>query len=91
MKPSGPRYSKEEFARRGDLIYERDVAPNVSQRDLGKFVAIDIETGEYEIDADELAATDRLAERVPDPQVWLCRVGSAYARHFGPRGRTGAP
>ena len=48
------RYPKEEFARRGDAIYERVVAPRLSGRDKGKFVAIDIESGEYEIDKDEL-------------------------------------
>jgi hypothetical protein len=31
-------------------------------------VAIDIETGAYEIDGDELAAPDRLLARVPDAQ-----------------------
>jgi hypothetical protein len=37
-----PRYSKEEFARRGDEIYERDIRPVVEAENKGKFVAIDI-------------------------------------------------
>jgi len=41
----------------------------VTQSDEGKFVAIDIETGDYEIDADELAAYDRLLSRNLDEQV----------------------
>ncbi len=64
-----PRYSKEEFARQGDAIYERDIRPVVEPRDDGKFVAIDIETGSYEVDADELAASDRLLGRVPTAQI----------------------
>jgi hypothetical protein len=47
------------------------------------FLAIDIETGEYEIDANEMAACDRLEARVPDAQIWLRRVGSRFARRFG--------
>ena len=82
-----PRYSKEEFARRGDLIYERDIAPLVAEEHQGKFIVIDIETGAYEIDADELAASDRLLARKPDAQMWLRRVGSRYARRFGLRFR----
>ena len=78
-----PRYSFEEFARRGDNIYERDVRPQVKAEDEGKFVLIDIETGDYEMDMDELAASDRLLARHPDAQVWLIRVGSRYARRFG--------
>ena len=81
-----PRYSKEEFARRGDEIYERVVRPHVRADDLGKFVVIDIETDDFEMDKDELAASDRLMARNPDAQVWLTRVGSRYARRFGPRG-----
>ncbi len=78
-----PRYSKEEFARRGDEIYDRDIGPHVGAGDEGKFVAIDIETGAYEIDVDELAASDRLLARNPDAQIWLTRVGSRYVRRFG--------
>jgi hypothetical protein len=81
------RYSKEEFARRGDEIYERDVRPHVTKSDEGKFVVIDIETGDYELDADELAASDRLLSRHPDAPVWVTQVGSRYARRFGPRSR----
>jgi hypothetical protein len=82
MKPQ-PRYSKEEFARRGDQIYERDIRPRVEAGDEGKFVVIDIETGAYEIDEDELAASDRLVARNSDAQLWVMRVGSRYARRFG--------
>lgn len=77
------RYDKEEFARRGDEIYERDLLPRLGACDRGKFLAIDIETGAYEIDIDELAASDRLLARNPDGQIWLRRVGSRHVRRFG--------
>jgi len=82
MKPQ-PRYSKEEFARRGDEIYERVLRPSLETGNEGRFVAIDIETAAYEVDADELAASDRLLARVPDAQIWLRRIGSRYAHRFG--------
>ena len=91
MPTTQPRYSKEEFAQRGDEIYEREVRPPAESRNEGQFVAIDIETGEYEIDADELAASDRLLTRLPDAQVWLRRIGSRYVRRFGPRPHSEAP
>ena len=80
-----PRYSKEEFARRGDEIYERYVRPNIAEDDEGKFVVIDIDSAAYEIDEDELAASDRLLDRHSEAQVWVTQVGSRYARRFGPR------
>ncbi|MEK6286900.1 MAG: hypothetical protein AABO57_14265 [Acidobacteriota bacterium] len=76
------RYSKEEFARRGDEIYDRDIKPHVTHGDDGKFVVIDIETGDYEMDRDEIVAHDRLELRRPNAQVWLTKVGRGYARRF---------
>ena len=66
-------------------MYEGDIRPIVEAGNEAKFVVIDIETGAYEVDADELAASDRLLERVPDAQVWMKRIGSRYVRRFGPR------
>ena len=82
-RPTGPRYSKEEFARRGEDLYEREVLPHVRPEHDGRFVLIDIESGDYEVDADEIAASDRLLQRRPEAQVWMRRVGSSYARRFG--------
>jgi hypothetical protein len=83
MQVPRPRYSKEEFARRGDEIYEREIRPRLKAGDDGKFVLIDLDTGAYEIDTDELRASDRLLARHPNAQVWLTRAGSRYARRLG--------
>jgi hypothetical protein len=66
---SQPRYSEEEFARRGDEIYERDVHPRVKTGDEGKFVVIDIDTAAYEMDKNDLAASDRLLACHSDAQL----------------------
>ena len=86
---SQPRYSKEEFARRGDAIYETQLRPALEKGNEGKFVAIDIETGAYEVDGDELAVSDRLLARVPNAQIWLRRIGSHHAHRFGFYPQTG--
>jgi hypothetical protein len=85
-----PRYSKDEFAHRGDAIYESQLRPILEKGSEGNFVAIDIESGAYEVDGDELAASDRLLARVPNAQIWLRRIGSRYARHFGSYPRSSA-
>jgi hypothetical protein len=85
------RYSKEEFALRGDTIYENDVRPQLKTADKGKFAAIDIESGMYEIDVDELEACDRLRARVPEAQIWMVRIGSRSVHRFGGRGRRKTP
>jgi hypothetical protein len=93
MTRNGPRYSKEEFARRGDEIFERTVRPRLRPEDDGRCVAIDIETEEYCIADEILLATDELRRRLPDPQPWLIRIGRRYVVRFGfgRRGRAVAP
>jgi hypothetical protein len=81
------RYSKEEFARRGDAIYESDVRPQLKDDDKGKFAAIDVESGMYEIDPDELKAGNRLRARIPEAQIWMVRVGSRSVHRIGGRER----
>jgi hypothetical protein len=66
-----PRYSKEEFARRGDEIYESQVRQQVEEGNHGKIVAIDIETGAF--------------ERFPDAQPWIVRIGHRAVHRFGAR------
>ena len=87
MATTKRRYRKEEFARRGDAIYEYDVRPHLKAEHKGKFVAIDIETGDYEVNADELTAGDRLRKRLADAQIWMVRIGSRYVHRFGGRDR----
>jgi hypothetical protein len=85
------RYDKDEFARRGDALIEEKVRPHLTASDRDKFVAIDIETGEYELDKDEMKAVARLRKRVSDPQIWLVHVTSGYLHRFGGHGLRGEP
>ena len=80
-----PRYSKEEFAQRGDEIYESQVRQQVEEGNHGKIVAIDIETGTFEVADEILTATDRLFERLPEAQPWIVRIGHRAVHRFGSR------
>jgi peptide subunit release factor RF-3 len=80
-----PRYTKDEFARRGDEIYESQVRQQVEDGNHGKIVAIDIETGAFEVADDILPATNRLFERLPDAQPWIVRIGHRAVDRFGSR------
>lgn len=84
MSVTQPRYGREEVARRGDEIYEREVRPRLTTEDQG-FAAIDVDTGAYELGRDERTAIDHLLARQPGAQVWLRKIGSRYTHRFGPR------
>jgi hypothetical protein len=79
------RYSKEELARRGQELYESGIKQQVEVGNDGKIVAIDIETGDFEVDETVMGATDRLFERQPDAQPWTIRIGYDAVYHFGSR------
>jgi hypothetical protein len=77
------KYQPDEFLTRGTKIYQDQVLPLLSQDCLGKIVAIDIETGEYAIANTTLEAADKMAEKLPEPQLWFERVGSETVHKFG--------
>ena len=48
-------------------------------------MAIDIETGVFEVGDTVMAATDHLFESIPDAQPWTIRIGHRAVYHFGSR------
>ena len=85
MKVRQPLYSKEEFARLGDEIYEQKIRPQVKPDDYGKIIAIDIETGEFEMASDTMTATRQLYDKLPNAQPWVVRIGYRAVHRFGAR------
>ena len=80
-----PRFSKEEHARLGSAIYEDRVGPQLPAGSQGKIVAIDVETGTFEVAEDTLTASERLLARLPEAQIWCVRVGHRGVHRFGLR------
>lgn len=78
-----PRYSKAEFARRGKELYETQVRSQVEAGHYGKIVAIDIESGAFEVADDSLTAAKQLLQRYPDAQIFGIRIGHPAVHRFG--------
>ncbi len=70
-----PRYSSDEIAQHGQALYDQQIRTQVETYHKGKFLVLDIETGNYEIDADELAALRRAKAKNPDAALYILRVG----------------
>lgn len=83
MTARQPLYSKEEFARRGDEIYESKIRPLVEKDNYGKIVAIDIETGRFTLADDTITAAQKLLEKCPNAQTWVVRIGHRAVHRFG--------
>jgi hypothetical protein len=80
-----PRYPKEEYARRGNEIYDSQVRSQVEEGNHGRIVAIDIETGAFEVADDVVNASEQLLAKCPDAQTWFIRIGHPAVYHFGAR------
>ena len=78
------RSAREETARRGEEIYERDIEPTLAEDQHGRVVAIDVDSGDWAI-ADEVlqAAADLRVQRPEANDVWLLRVGYRALHSFG--------
>jgi hypothetical protein len=84
-------YTAEEVAARGEALYEQRIRAQVEAAHTGEFVVVDIETGDYEIDADDLAATKRALAKRPDAVLYGLRIGSLTAYRLGGRFATHQP
>ena len=79
------RYSKEELARRGQELYDSGIRQKVEANNNGKIIAIDIETGYFEVNETIVSVTNLLFQKYPNAQPWIIRIGHRAVYHFGTR------
>ena len=76
---------------RGKAIYKEEIIPKVDEdTQRGKLVAIDVYSGDYEIDFDLATAIRRLREHHPGAITYVERIGYPTAFKMGLRGRVRA-
>ena len=76
-------YTSKEVASRGETIYRREIRDKVEPGHKGKLLVIDVETGEYEMNIDDLVATKRLLAKHPNAVVYGLQIGSPTAYRIG--------
>jgi hypothetical protein len=85
------KYTSEEVATRGEVIYEQHIRSQVEADHKGKFLVVDIETGDYEIDEDDLTATKRALAKRPEAVLYGLRIGYPTTYRLGGRFAVGQP
>ena len=78
-----PRYSSDEFARRGTELYESKIRALVEADNLGRILAIDIESGDFAVADETIEACQALIDKNPDAQIWSLRIGHIAAEKMG--------
>jgi hypothetical protein len=85
------QYTREEIVRRGQALYDAQIRPHVEVDHKGKFLVVNVDTGDFEIDTDELAALHRARAKDADAPLYLLRIGSPTAYKLGGRFQVGRP
>ncbi len=80
---SHPRYTSEEIVERGEALYNQQIRAEVETGNESKFLVLDIETGAYEVDEDELAAVQRAKANNANAALYIMRIGYATAYRLG--------
>jgi hypothetical protein len=78
-----PSYTSEAIAIRGKEIYQRQIREKVESQHKGKFLSVDIETGDYEVDTDDLSPSMRLLAKRPEAVIYSLRIGFRAAHRIG--------
>ena len=74
----------EEIDRRGMKLYQEQISTQVeTAENLGKVIAIDVESGDFEVAGEGLVAGERLRERHPDAAMLCLRIGYNAVYSFG--------
>ena len=77
--PSQPN----EIVRRGEAIYQDRIRGHVEADHFGEFLVINVLTGEYEMDPDDLAVSRRAKARFKDAPLFTLRIGHSGAYRLG--------
>jgi hypothetical protein len=85
------RPTPEKLARLGAEVFDRDVRPKLRPEDDGRFVALDVLSGDYELDDDDYSAVMRLRGRNANAEIWLAKVGQPAAYQMRRDRRSGVP
>jgi hypothetical protein len=83
MSATKSRAEISEIGRRGEAIYKDRLREVLEPRFDGQFIVIDVDSGDYEVDPEDMAAFLRLQARRPNAEIWGTRVGRSAAYEFG--------
>ena len=72
-----------EISALGKMIYRKKIRPLMTEDDIGKYVIVDVYSGEYEIDEWSVEADIRLRDRIPDACAYIMRVGFSAGVFIG--------
>lgn len=77
-----------EIDRRAQELYETRIRADVEPGNRGRFIAIDVHSGDYEVGEDRLSMAKSLVSRRPNATIGMLRIGYPAVGRMGGRART---
>ena len=75
---------EDEVVQRGQTLYKQKIRALVDKAEnKGKMLVINVETGEWELDADDVTAAKRAKARFGDAPLFSLRIGYPAAYRIG--------
>lgn len=79
-------YTENEIVQRGQTLYEQKIRVALDEAsNKGKMLVINVETGEWEMDADDVVAAKKAKARFGDAALFSMRIGHPAAYRLGGR------
>lgn len=75
----------DQIVQQGEELYDREIREKVEQGNHGRFVVIDIASGDYEVADEDLAASEKVLKRHPQALLYGVRIGYPAALRIGYR------
>ncbi len=78
-----PDFPASKVVAMGEALYAQEIRDSVEAECHGQFLVLDVATGAYAVDPDDLIATRRLLDRHPGAVIYGLRVGHPTAYRIG--------
>lgn len=76
---------RSEIAELAGRVYEAQIKPDLDPRHRGSYVVINVDTGEYKLDENHLAAGRRARLQWPNGRLFTVRIGYPAVGRIGAR------
>lgn len=83
-----PNVNRDPLLAEAQAIYDGRLKSRLEPAETGKFLVVNLDTGEFELDADSLTASRRARARFGSARLIKLRVGHAAAYDIGCAGNS---
>jgi len=83
-----PNINPAEIARKGEEIYQRELKAKFEKTHFGKYIAIEVDSGEYFLGENQIDVSSKAKKKFPDKITYLIKIGYpavvTMSHHFKP-------